>query len=237
MSSSDFSGDNESDSTNVSEALSSVTTAAVDFVVRDEPDVDAVEIARKQQLIEDRQLKTTYKVTLPLASETTKEKTSKTSVLNIGIALCQISKGRQIDSNTELILDTLDMVATPSVVNGDSNVERMDIGRIQRRIDGDFQGLVVSSVAQGSAGWVAGVRPGDILKTSSATLGNQLWPKSTLEGVKSALVSRKAVSESIQFEFQRLGETVDNQFELTLTKPIGLELKGKRRENQQETFS
>ncbi|KAL3913808.1 MAG: hypothetical protein SGILL_006345, partial [Bacillariaceae sp.] len=107
----------------------------------------------------------------------------------------------------------------------EENETRMDLGTIQRRIDGEFQGLVVASVEKESAGWMAGVRPGDILKTSSATIGSQLWPKSTLEGVQSAMVSRKAVSESVQFEFQRLGEIVDNQFELTLSRPIGLELK------------
>merc|ERR1740133_883757 len=63
--------------------------------------------------------------------------------------------------------------------------------------------------------------------SSSATIGNSMWPKSTLDGVKSSVLSRKAVTESIQFEFQRLdAETVvDNQYELTLTRPIGLNLK------------
>ena len=130
----------------------------------------------------------------------------------------------------ELNLDTLDFEnGSTNIINNDSdsNTVTIDFSSIQRRIDGEFQGIVVSAVNQGSAGWVAGVRPGDILKATSATLGNQLWPKSTLEGVKSALLSRRAVAESIQFEFQRLGETVDNQFELTLTRPIGFNLKGK----------
>jgi hypothetical protein len=244
-------GDNDNENNNVGEALSSVTTAAVDFVVNtleEGPDVDAVEIARKQRLVQDRQLKTTYKVTLPLASATTKKaqqqqqqqqqsSSSSSSMLNLGITLCQISKGRKVESDVALNLDTLEMEAVSRpVVDGEDGTtdaadpnDRMDVATIQRRIDGEFQGLVVASVQRGSSGWAAGVRPGDILKTTSATLGGQLWPKSTLEGVKSALVSRKAVSESVQFEFQRLRETVDNQFELSLTRPIGLQLKGRQR--------
>jgi hypothetical protein len=52
-----------------------------------------------------------------------------------------------------------------------------------------------------------------------------------LEGVRSVIQSRKAVSGSIQFELQRLGEAMDNHFELTLSRPIGLELKGKHKKS------
>jgi hypothetical protein len=224
------------------EALSSVTNAAVDSIVSnvistgiDEPDVDAIDIARKQELVSQRQKAKTYKVTLPLtaslasskmSSQRTKTASVSVSVLSLGITLCQISKGRNLDSVFELNLDTLELEDGTKRTN--NNINTWTTSTTRQRIDGDFQGLVVSSVKQGSAGWVSGVRPGDILKTSSATIGNSMWPKSTLDGVKSALLSRKAVAESIQFEFQRLGaETVDNQYELTLSRPIGLNLKGK----------
>jgi hypothetical protein len=245
--SSEFGENNNNNSKGNDVLLTSVTNAAVDFVVSlDEPDRDAAEIARKRQLVQDRQQKMTYKVTLPLASLSSaaaatalrsSSSAAASSVLKLGIALCQISKGRKIDTSMQLNLDTLEFESLPSVTSssidsGDDDRKAMDVASIQRRIDGEFQGVVVASVEQGSAGWVAGVRPGDILKTTSATLGSQLWPKSTLEGVRSALTSRKAVAESVQFEFQRLGETEDNQFELTLTRPIGLELKGtKEREH------
>jgi len=209
---------------NIGDALSSVTNAAVDSianVVKDEPDIDAQEIARKQKMVQKRQTEKSYKVTLPLAPS---------AVSNIGIRLYQISKGRKLDSVLELNLDTLcleDGSKRSSVTNEqtENNDIEMDFSNIRRRIDGEFHGLVVSSVRENSAGWQAGVRPGDILKTTSATLGKQMWPKSTLEGVKSAISSRKAVAESMEFEFQRLVETVDNQFELTLTRPIGFTLK------------
>jgi hypothetical protein len=225
------------------EALSSVTNAAVDTIVSnviatgiDEPDVDAIDIARKQELVSQRHKAKTYKVTLPLTASLASSKMSSqkrattasmsVSVLSLGITLCQISKGRNLDSVMELNLDTLELEDGTKRTN--NNINTWTTSTTRQRIDGEFQGLVVSSVKQGSAGWVSGVRPGDILKTSSATIGNSMWPKSTLDGVKSALLSRKAVAESIQFEFQRLDEvTVDNQYELTLTRPIGLNLKGK----------
>lgn len=208
--SSSFNNDNDA---NIGEALSSVTNAAVDSIanaVKDEPDKDAEEIARKYELYQKRQTENFYKVTLPLAP---------VSSSNLGIRICQVSNERTLNNILELDLDTLDLK--------ESNLSGSDpvTSTLQERIDGGFQGLVVSSVVEDSAGWVAGVKPGDILKTTSATLGNQLWPKSTLDGVKSAITSRKAVSESMDFEFQRTVEAVDNTFELTLTRPIGFNLK------------
>jgi hypothetical protein len=209
--------------------LNSLTNAAVDFVAGlDQPDLDAAEIDRRRRLLQNRNDQKTYSVTLPLASRSTTVMPS-TAVLKLGITLCQISPGRKIDSDVRLNLDTLELEYQKSSIGGNRSIdseEEMNLAGVQRRIDGEFQGLAVASVEQGSAGWVSGVRPGDILKTTSATIGSQMWPKSTLEGVKSALISRKAVSQSVQFQFQRLGEIVDNQFELTLARPIGLQMKG-----------
>ena len=215
--SSPFNNDNDA---NIGDALSSVTNAAVDSIanaVKDEPDVDAQEVARKQELVQKRQSAKLYQVTLPL---------SKSS--DIGISLCQISKGPTMDTDMELNLDTLEIEKRKESETENDNDIEMDIAKIQRQIYGEYSGLVVSYVRENSAAWEAGVRQGDILKRTSATLGKQMWPKSTLEGVKSAVSSRKAVAESMAFEFQRLVETVDNQFELTLTRPIGFNLRGKQ---------
>ena len=56
-------------------------------------------------------------------------------------------------------------------------------------LDESFDGVVVSSVARGGLAWKSGVRAGDILTATSATMGNKLWPKSTLDGIKSAISS------------------------------------------------
>jgi hypothetical protein len=206
----------------LSDALNSVTNAARESIsnaVADDPDADEAEIGLKKQMVEKRMK--TYKVALPLASFSLG--TSK--VLSIGLFLRQINKGRALVSS-HLNLDTLayeEFGASDSV----GELELMDEQGLSRRIDGEFQGIVVSSVTKGSAAWTAGVRAGDILQTTSATMGSQMWPKSTVEGVRSAMQSRKSVSGSIEMAFQRLGNAVDNQFELSLTKPIGLQMKGK----------
>lgn len=207
----------------LSDALNSVTNAARESIsnaVADDPDADEAEIGLKKQMVEKRMK--TYKVALPLASFSL-EGTSK--FLSIGLFLRQINKGRALVSS-HLNLDTLayeEFGASDSV----GELELMDEQGLSRRIDGEFQGIVVSSVTKGSAAWTAGVRAGDILQTTSATMGSQMWPKSTVEGVRSAMQSRKSVSGSIEMAFQRLGNAVDNQFELSLTKPIGLQMKGK----------
>ena len=170
--------------------------------------MDAEEVARKKEMVQKRQTEKVFQVTLPLTSPSA-----------LGISVCELN----LDAPFELNLDTLEL---ENVSNREQN--DIEIAKIQRRIYGEFTGLVVSSVREGSAAWEAGVRPGDILKRTSATLGKQMWPKSTLEGVKSAVSSRNAVAESMEFEFQRLVETVDNKFELTLTRPIGFNLKGKQ---------
>lgn len=207
----------------IGEAFNSVTQTARDSianVVRDEPDSDEAVIALKQQQVQQRTK--TYTVTLPLISSSIME--GQSQVLAMGMSLCQVNKGREFEG-LELDLDSLEFLKTDTVREKEG-VERLDEATVSRRINGEFQGLVVSSVTKDGAAWTAGVRPGDILKSSSATVGAQRWPKSSLEGVRSAIQSRKVVSGSIQFELQRPGEAVDNQYELTLTRPIGLELKG-----------
>jgi len=95
-----------------------------------------------------------------------------------------------------------------------------------------FDGVIVSSVAQGGLAWESGVRAGDVLTATSATLGDKLWPKSTLDGVRSAISSRKVIVPTMDFEFRRLGlEVVDGfeavqSFELSLSRPIGINVEG-----------
>eukprot|EP00980_Cylindrotheca_fusiformis_P000655 scaffold160_cov136-Cylindrotheca_fusiformis.AAC.2 len=203
----------------ISDALNSVTNAARESIsnaVSDNPDADEAEIGLRRKMVENRMK--TYKVTLPLASSTL-EGTSK--VLSVGLCLRQIRKGRSFDTS-HLNLDTL--VFEEIGAKDSAECESMDEQELSRRVDVQFQGIVVSSVVKGSAAWTAGVRPGDILQATSATMGSQMWPKRTMEGVRSAMQSRKGATGSIEMEFQRLGDAVDNQFELSLTKPIGLEM-------------
>jgi hypothetical protein len=205
------------------EAVMSVAEAARDTLskaVSDEPDASETGIALKKRQVQERSK--TYKVTLPLTASRVKAN----SILSTGLTFAQISKGRTF-SEEQLSLDSL-RIGKFNIKVDDENVQAMDREKVERTVDTNFQGVVVSTVIQGSAAWTAGVRAGDMLKSTSATLGDALWPKSTLEGVLSAVSSRRASSGSIQLEFQRMGNVVDNQFELTLTRPLGMELKGKQ---------
>lgn len=90
-------------------------------------------------------------------------------------------------------------------------------------------GIVVSSIQRGGLAWNKGVRAGDLLLATSATLGDNMWPKSTLDGVRSAISSRKVVSSGMQFQFRRVGALqseaeIVQEFELNLTRPMGIHI-------------
>ncbi|CAJ1953306.1 unnamed protein product [Cylindrotheca closterium] len=205
----------------LSDALNSVTNAARDQLASEfsvDPDDDEAQISQRKKMVERRQK--TYRVQLPLTAARIE---GKSDILTIGMSLSQINKGRAFDDKC-LNLDTLEL-EDPNMIMNDEKYDRFDEQGSSRRIDGEYKGAVVSSVLKGGAAWTAGVRAGDILQATSATMGNQMWPKSTLEGVRSAMLSRKATSSSIAMEFQRIGDAEDNQFELSLSKPIGMQLK------------
>ncbi len=57
-----------------------------------------------------------------------------------------------------------------------------------------------------------------------------MWPKSTLDGVRSAISSRKLLSPSIQVRFERpveksIEDIMVEEFELTL-RPTGITIEG-----------
>lgn len=220
----------------------------------DEPDLYEAEMALKKKLVlvqasQEQQQSKTYTVTLPLskavlaaaggtasktATSTSASSSASKPILSMGVTLRQINKGRVLLPE-ELVLDTLSIQTAARVdvkdvdmlnMNEEEDTIEFDLPTLMRKVKGDFSGTVVTQVSKKSAAWAAGVRAGDILKSTSATLGDALWPKSTLEGVRSAISSRRATSGSIQLEFQRVSQVVDNLFELTLTRPIGMELKG-----------
>lgn len=171
----------------------------------------------------------------------------------IGMSLRQVYSGRKL---SELAMD-VDTLRFQSFVdelqgrrvdgeetNGDAaevsmGTDASSLGSVQvlqnsalEMLKESFDGVVVSSVAQGGLAWKAGVRAGDILTATSATMGNKLWPKSTLDGVRSAISSRKVMSPTMDFEFRRLApEEVEGMesvksFELSLSRPIGINVEG-----------
>ena len=64
-----------------------------------------------------------------------------------------------------------------------------------------------------------------------------MWPKSTLEGVRSAISSRKVLSKTMQMKLQRANELAGEceselvqEFEFFLTPPMGIHIEGKNSE-------
>ena len=158
----------------------------------------------------------------------------------VGMSLRQIYSGRRL---SELALD-VDSLRFQSFVGELQGRDLSDetagdsLGSLQvlqnsvlKLVDSSFDGVVVSSVTRGGLAWQAGVRAGDVLAATSATIGSKLWPKSTLDGVRSAISSRKVISPSMDFEFRRLAiEKVEAEsvqsFELSLSRPIGINVEG-----------
>lgn len=91
---------------------------------------------------------------------------SKSVTVNdsIGVTLCQFENGART-SQLDLTMDTLQFDRPLR-----SSDETTDVWNLPD-VDASLKGIVVSSVKIGSQGWEAGVRSGDILTASSATVG------------------------------------------------------------------
>jgi len=190
----------------------------------------------------------TYIATLPISL------TSKEDVASVlGITLRQVGKNRQL-SDFALDLDTQQYILASKTVsaaaasgntNGNSKkassisegpmnnriVHIFNKGLQERVLSPEFEGVIVSSVIENSIAWNAGIRISDVLSATSATLGDKIWPKKTLDGVQSAIQSRKVMSKTMDFQFQRISNKayveqsqVVEEFELELTRPIGIEI-------------
>eukprot|EP00639_Heterosigma_akashiwo_P035895 CAMPEP_0194726378 /NCGR_PEP_ID=MMETSP0296-20130528/30939_1 /TAXON_ID=39354 /ORGANISM="Heterosigma akashiwo, Strain CCMP2393" /LENGTH=378 /DNA_ID=CAMNT_0039631329 /DNA_START=289 /DNA_END=1421 /DNA_ORIENTATION=+ len=95
-------------------------------------------------------------------------------------------------------------------------------------------GVIIDDVLAGSVAATAGLRAGDRVVATSATFGPDLWPKSTMEGVVSALntrfflglpctlrLERPLAAELQEYKYRnRVTET----YEVALAKPLGVEI-------------
>eukprot|EP00640_Fibrocapsa_japonica_P005201 CAMPEP_0113947368 /NCGR_PEP_ID=MMETSP1339-20121228/64338_1 /TAXON_ID=94617 /ORGANISM="Fibrocapsa japonica" /LENGTH=207 /DNA_ID=CAMNT_0000953933 /DNA_START=97 /DNA_END=717 /DNA_ORIENTATION=+ /assembly_acc=CAM_ASM_000762 len=111
--------------------------------------------------------------------------------------------------------------------------EPMGLNLVQ--LEGPAMGVVVDSVESNSLGEKAGVVKGDRVVATSATMGDQLWKKNTLEGVMSALNTRFFMGQAATLRLERriAGEAlvgfrskteVKESYIVALAKPLGLEL-------------
>lgn len=186
---------------------------------------------------------TIYDVTLSIAKTAPSAAVAKT----MGLQLRQISDQGEI-SDTSLDLDSMRYLSVAEEVYRDMNVVTPDnveedgpVGSVQLLnlpvnfvLDPEMKGIIVSRVIRGSLSWNAGVRSGDFMLATSATLGDKIWPKSTLDGVRSALSSRRIMSSKMKFQFKRAGfsiissDEIVKEFEISLMRPLGLNIADKK---------
>merc|ERR1712232_942320 len=74
--------------------------------------------------------------------------------------------------------------------------------------DSNFSGVIITDVVPGGKAAEIGLQVGDILVGTSATVGEQIWPKSTLDGIRSAISSRKVMSTAITLRVKRSLELI-----------------------------
>ncbi|CAN0171690.1 unnamed protein product, partial [Discosporangium mesarthrocarpum] len=70
-------------------------------------------------------------------------------------------------------------------------------------VDTPDMGVCVSKVHPGGSAERMGVRPGDRVVATSATLGNGLWEKNTVDGVLSAVGTRLVLSDTVTLRLER----------------------------------
>ena len=89
----------------------------------------------------------------------------------------------------------------------------------------------VGVVMDGGNAAEQGIQAGDVVLATSASMGSQMWPKSTLEGVQSAIQTR--VDGMVRFRLRRAsGQTkrtwagsVRQTYEVELSRPLGIVLR------------
>jgi pentatricopeptide repeat protein len=226
-------------SSSLQAAVSNVTTSTTSYLdslsvqAAEDDRTEAAAGARRERVLQrlGGGMGETYKVTLPLSKQKAKA-VSASATATLGICIGQVVQGGSALSDYELDLDTLQLLDAKQKSfesSGTSSAQqdivvRMDAVNVLPRSDISGSALLVSSVVKDSLAWQEGVRPGDMLIATSATMGDQMWPKSSLAGVQSALSSRRNMADTVSLEFRRMQDVVDNQFELTLPRPTGMQM-------------
>ena len=237
----DISSANDYLSSSLQAAVSNVTTSTTSYLdslsvqAAEDDRTEAAAGARRERVLQrlGGGMGETYKVTLPLSKQKAKSTSaSAIAMATLGICIGQVAQGGSALSDYELDLDTLQILdagqksfeSRGSSASQQDVMVRMDAVNVLPRADISGSALLVSSVVKDSLAWQEGVRPGDLLIATSATMGDKMWPKSSLAGVQSALSSRRNMADTVSLEFRRMQDVVDNQFELTLPRPTGMQM-------------
>eukprot|EP00563_Minutocellus_polymorphus_P003309 CAMPEP_0181033514 /NCGR_PEP_ID=MMETSP1070-20121207/7294_1 /TAXON_ID=265543 /ORGANISM="Minutocellus polymorphus, Strain NH13" /LENGTH=1205 /DNA_ID=CAMNT_0023110939 /DNA_START=108 /DNA_END=3725 /DNA_ORIENTATION=+ len=191
----------------------------------DDYEVEQRELAarRAAAVQEAARRRSQYEITVPLASSSSTSFGSTVAApaqkIMVGLTLRQFTADGRISAaaldldNTASLLPNLttEEEMDPTVREGGGSVEILSamleppkagavVGDGTKEARG---GVIVSSVVRDGAAWEAGVRPGDRILATSATVGQKMWPKTTLDGIRSAISSRRVMSSSIKIQLQR----------------------------------
>ncbi len=93
------------------------------------------------------------------------------------------------------------------------------------------RGVVVSLAYAGGNGARQGIRAGDLVVATSASVGDAMWAKDTLAGVQTAISTR--IGQSVRLRLQRRGDRdarpwevpLNHTYEVELRQPLGLVLR------------
>lgn len=190
---------------------------------------------------------TTFRVQMSLSSSSS----SSSFPLLFGLTVVEVNTQK---SSKQLNLDTSQITSAPEEEDWDKEIRWLtSMTSSSTTTTGNNNSyLVVRSVVPDSPADQCGVQVGDVLVAVSATLGSKIWPTSTLEGLRSAMASRKITgNRSITLEFVKTipnstttlseGSTENTAiaspastaavveqeydvFELSLTKPLGFQI-------------
>ena len=141
----------------IRDALQKVGEATMESLSQEDEEYET-ELAERKRMVEQR-CTGTYSASLPI--DGSKE---------LGVVLSQINKGFQM-REVSLGMDTLGSVQT-AAAQDDSSMEYVTLEDLSKRLREEFRGVVVTAISKDGAGWNAGIRPGDVLISTSATVGD-----------------------------------------------------------------
>lgn len=99
----------------------------------------------------------------------------------LGLSLRQVGKGNQIsdlalDVDSLLLVESSDMNTIKNTKNNENNEQMLDkaawTNLFENEVGPNFEGVVVSKIIENGLAWNAGVRIGDVLIATSATMGD-----------------------------------------------------------------
>jgi len=190
---------------------------------------------RQQEQMDTVYPSVTFDITLP--------------IVNTGLVARQLNRNSAGDGEyARLSLDSLQYSSGSSVkvvnVDDDSstNDQQAETVVLQLIDAGLTNAVVLDEVVEGSVADKLGLKVGDVIVGTSATMGEQVWAKSTLDGVRSAISSRKLMNSELTLRIRRYANLCDASlmseqevtecFDLTLMKPLGIQVADSFTEDQ-----